>query len=101
MPRRVAHARRPLGYNRGVARRSLGPTRDGSTSGREPSSGTSWAFEDPQQHWADHDERQVRYWRSRPPAERLAQAERYRFRRHGHLPEPAVWTWRFLPPGEH
>lgn len=76
------------------------PTRDGTREGREPSSGIAWAFEVPEEHWAEHDNRQVRYWRSRPPEERLARAAHYRFLRHGTIPEPAEWTWRFVEPGE-
>ena len=83
-----------------MAREPAAPTRDGSREGREPSSGTPWAFESPEAHWAEHDGRQVRYWRSRPAAERLARAAHYRVLRHGTHLEPAVWTWRFVEPGE-
>jgi hypothetical protein len=76
------------------------PTRDGARQGRDSTSGVPWAFESPEAHWAEHDRRQVRYWRSRPPAERLARAAHYRALRHGRLFEPVVWTWRFLGPGE-
>ncbi len=76
------------------------PTHDGTHEGREPSSGTRWAFEAPEAHWADHDARQVRYWRSRPPEERLAQAAHYRSVRHGAILEPMAWSWRFVEPGE-
>ena len=64
--------------------------------GREPSNGTRWMFETPEAQWAEHDVRQVRYWRSRPPEERLARAAHYRFLRHGTILEPAAWTWRFV-----
>jgi hypothetical protein len=76
------------------------PTRDGVASGRDPSSGLAWAFEDPRVHRDQHDERHVRYWRSRSPAERLAQADAYRVRVHGYRPEPTVWAWKFVPFGE-
>jgi hypothetical protein len=87
-------------YNPGMAGEPAGPTRDGTREGLDPSSGIPWAFESPEAHWAEHDGRQVRYWRSRPPAERLARAAHYRILRHGTLLEPAVWTWRFVEPGE-
>lgn len=83
-----------------MPRRPTVPTLNGQEAGRESSTGMAWAFEDPQRHWAEHDARQVRYWRTRPPEERLAQAAEYRRRRHGTLDEPATWTWRFLGPGE-
>ncbi len=76
------------------------PTDDGASSGVESSSGMSWTFEDPRQHWENHDVRQVRYWRARPPAERLARAAAYRIRRDGSIPAPVSWTWRFLGRGE-
>lgn len=60
----------------------------------------AWTFESPEQHWADHDVRQVEYWRTRSADERLAQAAEYRRRRDGDVVEPSAWTWRFLPPGE-
>jgi hypothetical protein len=87
-------------YNPGMAGEPAAPTRDGTREGRDPSSGIPWAFETPEAHWSGHDGRQVRYWRSRPPAERLARAAHYRILRHGTLLEPAVWTWRFVEPGE-
>jgi hypothetical protein len=77
------------------------PRADASkTSGRDSATGLSWALESPEQHWAEHDARQLAYWRTRSPEERLAQAAEYRWRRHGDIREPAVWTWRFLEPGE-
>jgi hypothetical protein len=63
-------------------------------------SGLTWEFEEPATHWAEHDRRQVQYWRSRPPGERLAQAAAYRRREHGETPDPDVWTWRFVPAGD-
>jgi hypothetical protein len=39
-----------------------------------------WALESSDDHWTRHDREQVRYWLSRPPVERLAQAESYRAR---------------------
>jgi hypothetical protein len=83
-----------------MAAHQAAPTRDGTREGREPSSGIPWAFEAPEAHWAEHDQRQVRYWRSRPPEERLARAAAYRTVRHGVILEPAVWSWRFVEPGE-
>jgi hypothetical protein len=79
---------------------SPAPTRTGITSGRDPASGMSWAFEPPAAHCAAHDERQAEYWRSRSHEERLAQAAAYRRRRHGDVREPSTWSWRFLPSGE-
>ena len=58
----------------------------------------SLAIEEPAAHWAEHDRRLVRYWRSRTPAERLAQAAAYRVRVHGETADPDEWTWRFVPP---
>jgi hypothetical protein len=58
--------------------------------------GMTWAFEPPEEHWADHDTRQLRYWLTRPAAERLAQAAEYRRRLHGDVVAPAAWRWRFL-----
>jgi hypothetical protein len=76
------------------------PTRDGRTSGVDPDSGLAWAVEPPHVHWAEHDARLVAYWRSRPPAERLAQAAAYRLRVHGPVPAPDRWTWRLVLPGD-
>jgi len=76
------------------------PTRTGELSGRDAATGIRWAFEPPEQHWANHDRRQLSYWRARNPEERLAQADEYRRRVHGDLVEPARWSWRLLPPGE-
>jgi hypothetical protein len=75
------------------------PTRDGLRRGRA-TSGLTWEFEEPATHWAEHDRRLVRYWRSRPPGERLAQAAAYRLRVHGETPDPDPWTWRFVPAGD-
>ena len=68
--------------------------------GREPSSGMRWTFVAPEAHWAEHDVRQVRYWRSRPPEERLARAAEYRARHEGTAVEPSEWRWRFIDPLE-
>ena len=76
------------------------PTRDGKTSGVDSTTGLSWAVEPPDLHWNQHDARQVAYWRSRPPSERLAQAELYRLRVHGLVVAPSSWTWRLVPPGQ-
>jgi len=73
------------------------PTRDGRTRGTDPQSGLAWAVEAPDTHWAEHDGRLVAYWRSRPAAERLAQAAAYRVRVHGLVAAPAQWTWRLVP----
>lgn len=56
----------------------------------------AWVLEDPDDHFREHDARQVRYWLSRPPAERLAQAARYRIRVHGDVEAPAVFSWRLI-----
>jgi hypothetical protein len=68
----------------------------GGGSGRDSTNGLTWTFESPERHWSDHDARQGAYWRSRPAAERLAQAAEYRRRRHGAVTGPVTWTWRFL-----
>ena len=75
------------------------PTRGGRSSGIDSTSGLAWAIEPPDVHWAEHDARQVAYWRSRPSSERLAQAHLYRFRVHGLLSAPARWTWQVVPAG--
>lgn len=74
------------------------PSGSDTTSTANPATEMSWALEDPQEHWAQHDARQFAYWRTRSPEERLAQAAEYRYRQHGDLPEPTAWTWRLLPP---
>ena len=56
----------------------------------------TWVLEDADEHFREHDTRQVRYWLSRPPAERLARAARYRVRVHGDIEPPAVMTWRLI-----
>ncbi len=56
-----------------------------------------WALESPDVHWARHDREQVRYWLSRPPAERLAQAEAYRVRVFGEGPFTLKPIVRWLP----
>jgi hypothetical protein len=63
-----------------------------------PLAGMTWSLESPDQHWARHDREQVRYWLSRPPAERLAQAERYRVRVFGEGPYALLPTHAWLPP---
>lgn len=83
-----------------MAASDAAPTCDGTCQGREPGTGMTWAFEAPSAHCAEHDARQVRYWRSRPPEERLARAAYYRHLRHGTILEPPTWTWRFVEPGE-
>src|SRR5688572_30909589 len=84
--------------NRMEDSKSTAPTRTGRSSGRDPSTGMTWAFESPEEHWAHHDRRQLEYWRTRSPEERLAQAAEYRYRQHGDIPEPAVWTWQLRAP---
>ncbi len=76
------------------------PTHTGETSGRDSSTGMAWAFESPEQHWADHDRRQMRYWRTCFAQDRLTQAAEYRRRRDGDVVEPSEWKWSFLPAGE-
>jgi hypothetical protein len=63
-------------------------------------SGISWAFESPEDHWREHDARQVRYWLSRSPEERLAQVSVYRARVHGDIVAPTEWRGRFPAPDE-
>lgn len=70
------------------------PTVRGASSGVD--AGIRWSFEAPEEHWREHDRRQVAYWRSRPPEERLAQAAYYRWRVHGDVAEPEAWSWRFV-----
>lgn len=73
------------------------PTTTGAWSGVD--AGIPWAFEPPHEHWRLHDEHEVAFWRSQPPAERLAQADRYRVRVHGPIDTTAPLTWRFVAPG--
>ena len=56
-----------------------------------------WVLEAPEDHWSRHDRDQVRYWLSRPPAERLARAASYRIRVYGEGPYPLSRTFRWLP----
>jgi hypothetical protein len=56
-----------------------------------------WSLELPEDHWARHDRDQLRYWLSRPPSERLAQAESYRVRVFGEGPYALVPTFKFVP----
>jgi hypothetical protein len=62
-----------------------------------PLAGMRWVLESPDDHWTRHDREQVRYWLSRPPAERLAQAESYRMRVFGEGPYRLTRTFRWLP----
>jgi hypothetical protein len=62
--------------------------------------GVRWMFESAEDHWRLHDRREVAYWRSRPPEERLAQAAAYRIRVHGALSPGRPQQWRFVPPGD-
>lgn len=59
--------------------------------------GMRWSLESPDDHFARHDREQVRYWLSRPPAERLAQAEAYRVRVFGEGPFSLTRRFRWLP----
>ncbi len=59
--------------------------------------GMSWSLESPDNHGARHDREQVRYWLSRPPAERLAQAEAYRVRVFGEDPFALTRRVSWLP----
>lgn len=62
--------------------------------------GRRWVLESPDEHWLSHDARQVEFWRSRPAAERLAQATWYRERVFGALTGyPPPRSWRLVPPG--
>ena len=74
------------------------PTTTGMSSGVD--GGMPWAFEPADEHWRLHDLREVAYWRSRPPEERLAQARRYRARVHGPFRTPTRWSWRFVASDE-
>lgn len=62
-----------------------------------PLAGMQWSMESPGDHWARHDREQVRYWLSRPPAERLARAESYRMRVYGDGPYALTRTFKWLP----
>jgi hypothetical protein len=73
------------------------PTRDGRLTGIDRTSGLAWAVEPAEVHWAEHDRRLVAYWRSRPAAERLAEASAYRTRVHGLVTVPQRWPWRLVP----
>ena len=79
---------------------SEAPTKTGAWSGVDRQTGTPWRFEPADEHWRLHDQREVAYWRSRPAAERLAQASHYRVRVHGLVTMPTHWPWRFVPFGE-
>jgi hypothetical protein len=57
----------------------------------------TWSLESHEEHWARHDREQVRYWLSRPFAERLAQAEAYRVRVLGAGPHVLARTFTLLP----
>jgi hypothetical protein len=63
-----------------------------------PLTGMRWSLESPGDHWARHDREQVRYWLSRPPAERLARADSYRMRVYGEGPYTLMRTFKWLPP---
>ncbi|MBI3491596.1 MAG: hypothetical protein HY047_07445 [Acidobacteria bacterium] len=76
----------------------VAPTTTGMFSGVD--AGTPWAFEPADEHWRLHDQREVAYWCSRPPEERLAQAQHYRERVHGQFAAPTRWSWRFVAPDE-
>jgi len=88
-----------LSYDGDVATKWNPPTRDGRSEGTDPTSGLKWAMESSETHWMEHDGRLVTYWRSRPAAERLAQAGAYRVRIHGLVTAPSKWTWRLVPFG--
>jgi hypothetical protein len=62
-----------------------------------PLAGMRWSLESPADHWARHDREQLRYWLSRPPAERLAQADGYRVRVYGAGPYTLTPTFTWLP----
>jgi hypothetical protein len=62
-----------------------------------PLAGMRWSLESPDDHWVRHDREQVRYWLSRPPAERLAHAEGYRVRVYGEGPYTLTRTFKWLP----
>ena len=57
----------------------------------------TWSLESGDDHWDRHDREQVKYWLSRPPAERLAQADAYRVRVFGEGPYALSRTCRWLP----
>lgn len=88
-----------LSYHGDMAAHWNPPTRDGRSEGIDPISGLAWVLETPETHWAEHDARQVTYWRSRPASERLAQAAAYRVRVHGLVAAPSQWTWQLVPAG--
>ena len=71
----------------------MSPTRTtGNPADAKRRAGCSGHSRIPQRHSAA-DERQVRYWRSRSPEERLAQAAEYRLAGAGALTEPVSWRW--------
>ena len=71
------------------------PEKPDSSSG--PLTGMRWVMESPDEHWARHDREQVRYWMSRPPAERLERAASYRMRVYGEGPHALGRTFKWLP----
>ena len=66
-------------------------------AGPKPLEGMQWSLESPDDHWAQHDRTQVRYWLSLTSSERLAQAERYRVRVFGAGPYVLAPTFTILP----
>lgn len=68
-----------------------------STSPARPLAGMRGRLEPPEEHWACHDQAQLRYWLAQPVAERLAQAERYRVRQFGEGPHVLPRTFKLLP----
>ena len=76
----------------------VAPTTTGMSSGVD--AGTTLAFEPADEHWRLHDLREVAYWRSRPPEERLAQALCYRVRVHSLFPAPTRWSWQVVASDE-
>lgn len=68
-----------------------------STSSAGPLAGMRGRLEAPLEHWASHDQAQLRYWLAQPVQERLAQAERYRVRQSGDGPHGLPRTFKLLP----
>ena len=76
----------------------MAPTEPGKHDRRSgPLAGMRWSLESADTHWARHDREQLRYWLSRPPAERLAQAERYRTRVYGEGLYALIRPFKWLP----
>ena len=79
-----------------ISRMAPGPS-DPRDSVAGPLAGLRWSLESPEDHFARHDREQLRYWLSKSPAERLAQAEQYRIRVYGEGPYELKPVFQWLP----